>query len=280
MAHLWLDLKGPILADTVYINGVLVAKDVTITLPAVTHVTADYKAMGTYTAPMTGQIEGMEAAITKIGIDKGLRSMVQLESKTLEVRWAQDVKYADGSTKTEGCKAFMRCVPKLIPGLSVDPGNPSENEVTLAVSRYQVFVAGEVFCLIDQLNTIMRIGGVDELLYAGFGSRHVGFCGLQRRFVRHLIYDEKGLAFRNGLTLVYAEFEDGSRNLRIDGDVLTSADGRRVVDRDFAVGSGYGHHGVFRGAHCRRCLSARNGCHEAGHDGCFHKCLLHNSPLF
>ena len=86
MANLWLDLKGPILADTVYINGVLVAKDVTITLPAVTHVTADYKAMGTYTAPMTGQIEGMEAAITKIGIDKGLRSMVQLESKTLEVR--------------------------------------------------------------------------------------------------------------------------------------------------------------------------------------------------
>ena len=87
--------------------------------------------------------------------------MVQLESKTLEVRWAQDAKYADGSTKTEGCKAFMRCVPKLIPGLSVDPGNPSENEVTLAVSRYQVFVAGEEFCLIDQLNTIMRIGGVD-----------------------------------------------------------------------------------------------------------------------
>ena len=157
MANLWLDLKGPILADTVYINGVLVAKDVTITLPAVTHVTADYKAMGTY----TGQIEGMEAAITKIGIDKGLRSMVQLESKTLEVRWAQDVKYADGSTKTEGCKAFMRCVPKLIPGLSVDPGNPSENEVTLAVSRYQLFVAGNEYWLIDQLNTIMRIGGVD-----------------------------------------------------------------------------------------------------------------------
>ena len=161
MANLWLDLKGPILADTVYINGVLVAKDVTITLPAVTHVTADYKAMGTYTAPMTGQIEGMEATITKIGIDKGLRSMVQLESKTLEVRWAQDVKYADGSTKTEGCKAFLRCVSKGIPGLNVDPGNASENEIALAVSRYQLFVAGNEYWLIDQLNTIMRVGGVD-----------------------------------------------------------------------------------------------------------------------
>jgi len=74
--------------------------------------------------------------------------MVQLESKTLEVRWA------DGSTKTEGCKAFQdrrlqgvhALRPEADPGLSVDPGNPSENEVTLAVSRYQVFV-------IDQLNT-------------------------------------------------------------------------------------------------------------------------------
>ena len=95
MANLWLDLKGPILADTVYIGGTLVAKDVTIALPAVTPVTADFKAMGTYTAPILGQIEAMEASITKIGIDLGLRNMMKLESKTIEIRWAQDVKQAD-----------------------------------------------------------------------------------------------------------------------------------------------------------------------------------------
>lgn len=94
MANLWLDLKGPILADTVYIGGTLVAKDVTIALPAVTPVTADFKAMGTYTAPILGQIEAMEASITKIGIDLGLRNMMKLESKTIEIRWAQDVKQA------------------------------------------------------------------------------------------------------------------------------------------------------------------------------------------
>ena len=33
MANLWLDLKGPILADTVYVDGVLAAKDVTIAFP-------------------------------------------------------------------------------------------------------------------------------------------------------------------------------------------------------------------------------------------------------
>ena len=161
MAALWIDLKGPILADTVYIDGVLVAKDVSITLPAVTLVTADFKAMGTYTAPLTGQIEAMEASITKIGVDYGLRNMVAFQSKTVEIRWAQDVKYADGSSKTEGCKAFLRCVPKQIPGLSVEPGSLSGNEITLAVSRYQLFVAGTEYWLIDQLNTIMRVNGVD-----------------------------------------------------------------------------------------------------------------------
>lgn len=138
MANLWLDLKGPILADTVYIGGTLVAKDVTIALPAVTPVTADFKAMGTYTAPILGQIEAMEASITKIGIDLGLRNMMKLESK-----------------------AFIRCVSKGIPGLSVDPGNTSENEATFAVSRYQLYVGGAEYWLIDQLNTILRVGGVD-----------------------------------------------------------------------------------------------------------------------
>lgn len=106
-------------------------------------------------------IEAMEASITKIGIDLGLRSLVKLTSKTIEIRWAQDVKLSDGSTKTEGCKAFLRCVSKGIPGLNVDPGNASENEIALAVSRYQLFVAGNEYWLIDQLNTIMRVGGVD-----------------------------------------------------------------------------------------------------------------------
>ena len=58
-------------------------------------------------------------------------------------------------------KAGRYSASKGIPGLSVDPGNASENEIALAVSRYQLFVAGNEYWLIDQLNTIMRVGGVD-----------------------------------------------------------------------------------------------------------------------
>ena len=157
----WIDLNGPVLADTVYDAGKLVAKDVTITLPAINLLTADFKAMGTLTLPIIGQIEAMEATVNKVGTDMGLRSMASLDSRTLEFRWVQDVKKADGSTKTVGCKAFLRCVSKGIPGLNVDPGNASENEIALSVSRYQLFVAGNEYWLIDQLNQILRVGGKD-----------------------------------------------------------------------------------------------------------------------
>ena len=157
----WMDIKGAIVADTVYADGKLVAKDVGFTLPSVALQTGDVQAMGTMSVPLVGLLDDMELAITKIGIDLGLRTLVKLESKTIEFRWAQDVKTSDGSTKTEGCKAFIRAMPKTIPGLSVDPGAASENELTFAVSRYQLFVDGAEFWLIDQLNQIMRIDGVD-----------------------------------------------------------------------------------------------------------------------
>ena len=47
----WLDIKGPVVADTVYSGGVLVAKDVTFTLPGIEFLTADVQAMGNLTVP-------------------------------------------------------------------------------------------------------------------------------------------------------------------------------------------------------------------------------------
>ena len=158
---LWLDLKGPVLADTVYRNGVLVGKDVTVTLPAVNFVTHDHKAMGTVTLPVPGQIEAMEMTITKIGVDLGLGRMIALKNETFEFRWAQDVVKADGTSSPEGCKAFVHGVPKGIPGIGLEPGTASENEISLAVNRYQLYVAGEEYFLIYPLKGTQRILGVD-----------------------------------------------------------------------------------------------------------------------
>lgn len=117
--------------------------------------------MGTMSLPVVGQLESMEVSITKIGTDLGLGKMLRFKSTLFECRWSQSVVAADGTTKNEGCKAFIRGVPKAIPGIGVEPGKISENDITAEVTRYQLYVGGEELWLIDRLAQIMRIDGTD-----------------------------------------------------------------------------------------------------------------------
>lgn len=158
------NVYGPVAADTVYVDNKLVARDVAITLPEVTPVTADVAAMGTMTIPIWSLLENMEASITKIGVDTGLRDAIKPDMKPIEARWVQTVTDANGNTKNVGCKAFLKGVPTKIPGIGIAVGEASENEVTFSVTRYGLFVDGAEMFLIDRLAGICRIGGKD---YAG-----------------------------------------------------------------------------------------------------------------
>lgn len=157
----WIDLKTSALADTVYVDGTLVAKEVAFTLPEIVPLTVEYRTTGTAELPLLGMIESMEASVTKIGIDYGFLALARPTAQTYEFRWKQEVRKSDGNAPTELCKAFLRGMAKTIPGPSIDPGNAIENEFTLAVVRYQLMVGGAEFCLIDQLNHICRLRGID-----------------------------------------------------------------------------------------------------------------------
>lgn len=158
---MFLNIKGAVLANTVYRDGELVAKDVTVTLPSVNYITAEHNALGKIELPMLGQIEAMEASVTKKGYDVGLAKLATPEAMNLEFRFVQDVIGADNVAKPEGCKAFMRCVPKTLPGSDLEPGAVGETQVTFAVTRYQLIVGGDEVCLIDQLSGIQKINGRD-----------------------------------------------------------------------------------------------------------------------
>lgn len=161
---MWLDLKGAVVADTVYETGVLVAKDTSFTLPSISSMTADLNAMGTMTVPIVGLLENLELSITKIGEDKGLGRMSKLEKKNFEFRWVQNVVKGDGSTSAEGCKAFVRTFPPTaLPGIGVEIGAASENEITYSVNRVQIFVGGYEYLIVDRLSQILRVDGVDYM---------------------------------------------------------------------------------------------------------------------
>lgn len=157
----FMPVYGPVVADTFYVNNVMAARDVSISLPEITPVTASVQAMGTLDLPIWQNIENMEMAITKVGIDAGMRQMIKPVPLNMEARWVQTVTDATGNTRNAGCKAFVKGIPNKIPGLGVNIGETSESECTFAVTRYQLFVDGSEMFLVDRLAGIIRINGVD-----------------------------------------------------------------------------------------------------------------------
>ena len=157
----WLDIKGPVLADSVYSDGTLVAKDVDFTLPGLAFLTADVKAMGNMSIPLIGLLENMSLSVTKIGVDKGLGSMNRLEKQNLEFRFVQNVVKSDGSAKSEGCKAFVRTLPGSFPDLGIKVGETTEAENTYNVTRMQIFAGGEEIVCVDRLAGVLRVNGKD-----------------------------------------------------------------------------------------------------------------------
>lgn len=157
----FVNICGPVVADTAYVKNALVARDVGATLPEITPMTADVQAMGTLSLPIWQLLENMEYAITKIGTDMGLRAMIVPEPMDLELRFVHTVTDATGSTKNVGCKAFIRGIPNKIPGIGVEIGSASENECTYTVTRYQLMVDGTEMWCIDRMAGICRIAGKD-----------------------------------------------------------------------------------------------------------------------
>lgn len=161
MASKWLDKVGAIVADSVYSDGVLVARDVGFTAPEIEFTTAEIKAGGNVEIPISTWTEPMEASVTMIGVDKGLAQLLRLERQNFEFRFVQDVMGVDGLVTPHSGKIFLGCSPKTIPGLAFTPGEVGENELTLSVYRYQLFWDNEEHLLVDKFNNIFRVLGKD-----------------------------------------------------------------------------------------------------------------------
>lgn len=157
----FLNINGAIVADTVYVENVLSAKDVEVTFPEITPMMAEIEAMGTMSLPIWNRLENMLLTVTKIGLDKGLGAMLKAALKTMEFRFPQQTVDQNGNVKVVACKAFVKCMPNSIPGIGIVPGETSSNETNHTVTRYQMFIDGEEAWLIDRLAGIVRIGGVD-----------------------------------------------------------------------------------------------------------------------
>lgn len=158
----YIDITGPIMSNTIYRDSELVAKDCTVTLPAVEFVTVELNSGGTVEIPVPQLIAAMDLTIGKIGADSKLARMTTANPCDIEVRWVQIVTDpTTGTTRNVGCKAFLHCLPKGLPEIGVTPGEASETEVTYSVTGYRLIVGGQEAWAIDKFANVLRVDGVD-----------------------------------------------------------------------------------------------------------------------
>lgn len=156
-----LDKIGTVVGVTAYADNVLVAEDVTISLPETTPKTQTFNAMGEIELPLP-LVEAMEATINKIGIDKGFIKLLVPKKRKFEFRWVLTKIKKDGSQEFVGYKAFITGIPKtFFPGGDIAPGENYEGAIPIAVTRYQLYVDGEEKILIDKLKNQLKIDGED-----------------------------------------------------------------------------------------------------------------------
>lgn len=158
------ELKGAILATSVYCGGVQIGVNVAVTLPEVLPETTEVTAAGgTVELPVYSKLQGMEATVTKQGIDKAWLKAVTPDPQDLIVNIVQQSVSPDGISTPEHIKAFLRVVPKGSPGVEASYGEASENEIAYTVLSYRLTVNGSTFLHADPVKAIYEVNGKDYM---------------------------------------------------------------------------------------------------------------------
>ena len=152
-----------ILGASVYIDDQLVAENVAVQLPEISFAEAEVQAgAGPITVPIYPLPQALEASVTFRGQSEGLSAALASAGKTVEIRWAGSRLQPDQESAVVGFKAFLVGIPRTLPGESIDIGSVSDNQVTWAVTRYQLVEDGESVILIDKLAGKVEILGQDH----------------------------------------------------------------------------------------------------------------------
>ena len=148
-----------ILADTWYINKKLAGESVAVTLPNVEWLTQSIKAGGNMDIPLIGLTDALDCNVTTDG--GVLKTVIKPGLKSHEFRWAKEIVKSDGSTKTVGCKAFLKMMSKNIPEQAIEEQEAMESSYDFSVSRYQLYEDGKEVFLYDKIAGTLRIDGTD-----------------------------------------------------------------------------------------------------------------------
>jgi P2 family phage contractile tail tube protein len=159
-------ISGSVIAHKILSDGEEIFDQVSCQLPSIEKATGELKGagiLGTIDMPLSGQINAMTFSITSRGINSKASKLAREGRQTLEIRFVRDVILGDGSIIKEGTKIFITGVNKKFDPGKVENGSTMDGSIEFEVLRYRQVIEGVETLLIDKLNYIYKINGIDYM---------------------------------------------------------------------------------------------------------------------
>lgn len=159
-------LSGSIIAHRFFDDDKEVGDNVSCQLPSVEHGTTAVKGagvLGTFDMPSTGQLNAMVFSASQRSINKGAINLSRPGIHKIELRFVKDAMTGDGQEVPEGTKIFVTGIFKKFDPGKVEEASTMDGSIDFEVLRYRIVINGEEVLLIDKINYIYKVNGVDYM---------------------------------------------------------------------------------------------------------------------
>ncbi|MTI49704.1 MAG: hypothetical protein FH761_17880 [Firmicutes bacterium] len=159
-------ISGNVVAHKLYSDGEEIMDSVSVQFPSIELATGELKGagiLGSIDMPMTGQINAMTFTINSRGVSKSNSKLAKPGVQKLEVRFIRDVTRANGDVIPEGSKVYITGINKKYDPGKVEQGATMDGSIDFEVLRYRQVINGEETLLIDKLNSVYKVNGVDHM---------------------------------------------------------------------------------------------------------------------
>lgn len=159
-------LSGSVIAHKVFEDGVEVDDNVSVQLPSIEFGTTEIKGagvLGSFDMPSTGQLNAMTYSMSQRSINKNSINLSRPGQHNNELRFVKDARTSDGQQIPEGTKIFFTGLFKKFDPGKVEEKATMDGSIEYEVIRYRIVINGVEVLLIDKINYIYKVNGIDYM---------------------------------------------------------------------------------------------------------------------
>lgn len=159
-------ISGSVIAHKLFSDGKEVDDQVSCQLPSIEKQTSEIKGagiLGSIDMPITGQINSMTFTVNSRSINKNTSSLAKPGLQNIELRFVKDVMQSNGQMVPEGTKVFITGINKKYDPGKIEQAATMDGSIEFEVLRYRQIIDGSETLLIDKINSIYKINGIDYM---------------------------------------------------------------------------------------------------------------------